>query len=146
MAGSWPAVSERPISRHLTQSHTRDISLPATGEALVEPALDGFGRLDVIDRLERNSRETDGLGGRPYAQRGIWRLQLSPPCGRDRHRERERPSSFSTKATMAEAYVIEPVGIFFHYGTPGWTRPPAEVLFRCPIPVQAPYLIDIAEI
>ena len=33
----------------------------------------------------------------------------------------------------------------------GWptgqrNRPPAEVLFRCPIPVQAPYMIEITEI
>src|ERR1700722_12154977 len=50
---------------------------------------------DRGDGREPNSRETDGPGGKPYAPRWIWRLQLSRPCGRDRHQERERPSSFS---------------------------------------------------
>jgi hypothetical protein len=43
---------------------------------------------------------------------------------------------------------LVPYGVWLREGWPTGqrARPPAEVLFRCPIPVEAPYLIDIAKV
>lgn len=130
---------QRPMPPAALERALEDGLAPADWYAL----LNGFVFLwPVRDRLER---QRGACAGRPQAVLTFDAPALLDRFGSDAYVSPINSGNARRKPARRGLSTLMPYGRWRQEGWPTGqrTRPAAEVLFRCRIPVQAPYLLDI---
>ena len=148
----------RPDSFRLSKSvlirDQRPMPPSALARALVgglEPA-DWYALLNGYVFLwpdrDRMERQRQACGGRPQALFTFDGMALLSRFGRDAFASPINSGNARRKPALRGRHTLVPYADWLRHGWPTGSRarPPAEVLFRCPIPVQPPYLIDLTEV
>jgi hypothetical protein len=148
----------RPDSFRLSKGVLIRDQRPMPPAALARALMDGLEPADWYAMLnghvflwpdrERMDRQRLACGGRPQALLTFDGAALLDRFGVEAFMSPINSGNARRKPAPRGQDTLVPYGSWLRAGGPAGqrTRPPAEVLFRCPIPVQAPYLIDIAEI
>jgi hypothetical protein len=97
---------------------------------------------------ERMDRQRQACGDRPQVVLTFDGAALLDRFGSEAFLSPINSGNARRKPAPRGRATLVPYGIWLRDGWPTGqpARPPAEVLFRCPIPVQAPYLIDITSV
>jgi hypothetical protein len=97
---------------------------------------------------ERMDRQRQACGDRPQVVLAFDGAALLDRFGSEAFLSPINSGNARRKAARRGRGTLVPYDVWLREGWPAGqrTRPPAEVLFRCPIPVEMPYLIDIAEV
>ena len=148
----------RPNSSRLSESVLIRDQRPMPPATLARALMDGLEPADWYALLnghvflwpdrKRMDRQRQACGGRPQALLTFDGAALLDRFGAEAFMSPINSGNARRKPAPRGQDTLVPYGNWLRAGWPTGqrTRPPAEVLFRCPIPVQALYLIDIAEI
>jgi hypothetical protein len=148
----------RPDSFRLSESVLIRDQRPMPPAALARALMDGLEPADWYALLnahvflwpdrKRMDRQRQACGGRPQALLTFDGAALLDRFGAEAFMSPINSGNARRKPAPRGQDTLVPYGNWLRAGWPTGQRtwPPAEILFRCPIPVQAPYLIDIAEI
>jgi hypothetical protein len=148
----------RPDSFRLSESVLIRDQGPMPPAALARALMDGLEPADWYALLnghvflwpdrKRMERQRQACDGRPQALLTFDAAALLDRFGAEAFMSPINSGNARRKPAPRGQDTFVPYANWLRAGWPTGqrTRPPAEVLFRCPIPVQAPYMIDIAEI
>ncbi len=94
----------------------------------------------------RMERQLSACGGRPQVLLTFDGEALLDQYGADAFLSPINSGNARRNPAPRSRETLVPYGLWLRQGWPKGqrSRPPAEVLFRCSIPLQEPYLIDIA--
>jgi hypothetical protein len=142
------------LSKGVVIRDQRPMPPPALARALVdglEPA-DWYtllnGHVFLWPDRDRMDRQRQACGGRPQALFTFDGAALLDRFGGDAFMSPINSGNVRRKPALRGRDTLMPYVDWLRDGWPTGSRarPPAEVVFRCPIPVQPPYLIDLAEV
>jgi hypothetical protein len=148
----------RPDSFRLSESVLIRDQGPMPPAALARALMDGLEPADWYTLLnghvflwpdrERMDRQRHACGSRPQVLFTFDGAGLLDRFGAEAFMSPINSGNARRKPAPRGQDTFVPYANWLRAGWPTGqrTRRPAEVLFRCPIPVQVPYLIDIAEI
>jgi hypothetical protein len=148
----------RPDAFRLSESVLIRDQRPMPPAALARSLRDGFEPADWYALLnghvflwpdrKRMDRQRGACGGRSQALLTFDGAALLDRFGAEAFMSLINSGNARRKPAPRGQDTLVPYANWLRAGWPTGqrNRPPAEVLFRCPIPVQVPYLIEIAEI
>jgi hypothetical protein len=148
----------RSVAFRLSESVLIRDQGPMPPDALARALTDGLEPADWYALLnahvflwpdrERMERQRQACNGRPQALFTFDGVALLDRFGAEAFMSPINSGNARRKPAPRGRDTLVPYANWLRTGWPTGqrTRPPAEVLFSCPIPVEAPYLIDIAKI
>jgi hypothetical protein len=150
--------NHRPDSVRLSESVLIRDQRPMPPTALAPALEDGLEPADWYALLnghvflwpdrERMDRQRQACGDRPQVVLMFDGAALLDHFGSEAFLSPINSGNARRKPARRARDTLVPYEVWLREGWPTGqrTRPPAEVLFRCPIPVEAPYLIDIIKV
>jgi hypothetical protein len=133
---------QRPMPPGALARALRDGLEPADWYALLN------GHVFLWPDWERTARQLQACGGRPQALIMFDGAALLERFGSDAFISPINSGNARRKPAPRGRDTLVPYDFWLREGWPTGQhkRPPAEVLFRCPIPVASPYVIEITDV